>query len=132
MYLGLRVRSLGGSLTLDGVVVWVFQRRHGFGFSLWRMDGSLKYGEWQLSMKDPRRPELDEDGKAMPSDYRAARATGNVATSTWKSGEVGLKLESKEAERPESGVACRGGSCRELGPPMAQVVFCNKTYFIVT
>lgn len=83
-------------------------------------------------MKDPRHPELNEDGKAMPSDYRAARATGNVATSTWKSGKVGLKLGSKEAERPESGVACRCGSCRELGPTVAQVVFCNKTYFIVT
>lgn len=32
--------GLGGSLTLDVVVVWVFQRRHGFGLSMRRIDNS--------------------------------------------------------------------------------------------
>lgn len=43
-------------------------------------------------MKDPRHPDLKDDWKVMPDDWRAARATGTVATSTWESGKVGLKL----------------------------------------
>lgn len=57
MCLGLLVRSLGGLLTLDGVVVWVFQRRHGFGLSQGRIDGSGGVGGSSLSMKLPRQVE---------------------------------------------------------------------------
>lgn len=51
-------------------------------------------GIWRVTPldKDPRHPDLKDDWKVIANDWRAARATGTAATSTWKSGKVGLKL----------------------------------------